>query len=202
MGDYITDHASGKLAEITFCRFLQANWNLKAEADFEIYPGARAVDKGDIACVEIDGAFKAPPPIDVKTTKPGSKWAFVELREFERRAYRIYVWVLVDLPLAHLAKPVYEAVRNKNLAEIEAYISQLADQLKEIKAEAAGFKYREELEAEGEEFEKGDEVWDPEDPSRLLFTARAGNIGVPIAVLRNSESDWKELIENLKAWSR
>ncbi|MCD5390819.1 hypothetical protein LR007_03025 [candidate division NPL-UPA2 bacterium] len=202
LGKYITDHASGKLAEIAFCRFLEANWNLKAEADFEVYPGARAIDKGDIACIEIDRAFKMPPPIDVKATKPGSEWAFVELREFKKRAYWIYVWILVDLPLAHLAKPVYEAVRNKNLAEIETSISQLADQLKEIEAVVSGFKYREELEAEGREFKRGDEVPDPEDPSRSLFTAGAGNIGVPIADLRNSESDWKELIEKLKAWSR
>jgi len=201
LGDYITDHTMGKLAEIAFCRFLDKNWNIEAEPDFNIYPGRTEIDRGDILKIKFGSEEIKPPPIDVKATKPNSKWAFVELREFKRRRYWIYVWVLLDLPLDHLAGAVYEAVRNNNLSELEDHVTSLIQRLNRIEAEVAGFLYRDDLDREGQRFKAGAEVPDP-DTGKKLFEARARNVGMPISKLRCSKADWDEVVEKLKAWSR
>lgn len=58
IGKYITDHALGKLAEIAFAKFLEVNWGIEAELDFDVHPGALAIDRGDLATVEISGTKK------------------------------------------------------------------------------------------------------------------------------------------------
>jgi len=190
LGGYITNWAEGKLAEVAFGKFLESNWGVKAELDFGVYPGAQAVDRGDIVAVEIGGVKQTPGiKIDVKSTKPASLWAMVDLREFNSRHYDAYVWVKVGLPLNHLARPVFEAVKNRNLTEIESRIPSL----EQINAEIAGFAYREEVE-KWRVFRRGEAVPDPARPKKKLFTPKTDNKAAPLTSLRNSDEEWRELV--------
>jgi len=45
IGKYITDHSIGKLGEISFARFLEINWRVGAELDFNIHPGQSSIDQ-------------------------------------------------------------------------------------------------------------------------------------------------------------
>ena len=51
LGQYLTNHTMGKLAEISFSKFLEENWSVKSELDFNIYPGSHAIDSGDLVCI-------------------------------------------------------------------------------------------------------------------------------------------------------
>lgn len=193
IGKYITDHSIGKLAEIAFARFLVVNWGIRAKLDFDIHPGALSIDSGDLAEISCNGTnIKPLINIDVKSTKMGSLWAMVDLQEFNNRKYDAYVWVKVDLPLNHLARPIFEAIRNGNMEEVD----KLIPSLEIIEAKVIGFAWREEVE-NWREFKKGERVFDPNSPERKLFTAKTNNKACPIYQLRNSKNDWKELIERL-----
>jgi hypothetical protein len=192
LGSYITNWTEGKLAEVAFGKFLENNWNIKAELDFKIYPSAQAVDQGDIVSVEIEGVKRIPGiKIDVKSTKPTSLWAMADLKEFNSRHYDAYVWVKVDLPLNHLARPIFEAVKNRNLTEIEGKIPPL----EQVSAEIAGFAYREEVE-KWRVFHKGERVPDPRS-KKTLFTAKIDNKAAPLSSLRNSDEEWSELVSKI-----
>lgn len=193
IGKYITDHVLGKLAEIAFAKFLERNWKIKAELDFDIHPGTLTIDRGDLTVVEVDGVKRMPQiKPDVKSTKSGSLWAMVDLTEFNNRRYDAYIWVKVDLPLNHLARPIFEAVRSGNLGEIE----EMVPALEKVDAEIMGFAYRDDVE-KWREFNRGEAVFDPEKPKRKLFTAKTDNKAVPINELRNSSSEWNELVQKM-----
>lgn len=193
LGQYMTDHASGKMAEMAFAKFLKANFGLEAEIDLKIYPGAQAIDRGDIASLK-RGAKKFDPElkIDVKATGKTSKWLLVDQREFDNRFYDAYVAVMVNLPKNHLAEPIYEAIRNGNLEELEDKIPKI----RSVEALVAGFAYRKEV-ASGEPFSRGDSVWDPDKPSRILFSAKTNNLGIPLDALRHTKSDWNRLVSKM-----
>jgi len=193
IGKYITDHSMGKLAEIGFEKFLEVNWGISAKLDFDIHPGTLSIDRGDLVEINYKGKNIRPLiSIDVKSTKSGSLWAMIDLQEFENRQYDAYVWVKVDLPLNHLARPIFEAVRNGNMGEIEALIPSLET----VNAEVIGFSYKYDVD-KWHEFKRGDYVFDPAGHRRRLFSVKTDNKACPISVLRSSESDWNELIERL-----
>ncbi|MEM2914414.1 MAG: hypothetical protein QXH91_03305, partial [Candidatus Bathyarchaeia archaeon] len=182
----------GKLAEIAFAKFLERNWAIKAKLDFDIHPGA-SIDRGDLVSIEIGGIKSIPGiKVDMKSTKPRSAWAMVDLKEFENRRYDAYVWVKVDLPLNHLARPIFEAVRNGNVAEIESMIPAL----KEISAEIACFAWRDEVE-KWREFRKGEVVFDPNKPSKRLFSAKTDNKACPVNELRSADSELENLVRKI-----
>jgi len=193
IGKYITDHSLGKLAELGFAKFLEANWGIKAVLDFKIHPGIFNVDKGDLVKIKCGGRKINPRiSIDIKSTKKGSLWAMVDLNEFNNRKYNAYGWVKVDLPLNHLARPIFEAVRNGNMEEVE----ELIPSLEIICAEVIGFAYREDVE-NWEEINKGSNVFDPDNPRKKLFTAKTDNKANSTAKLRNSKKEWEKLIRRL-----
>lgn len=195
IGKYITDHALGKLGEIAFAKFLGKNWKIKAELDFDIYPGTLAIDRGDLVTIEIGGMRREPKTkVDIKSTKRTSKWAMIDLKEFDNRHYDAYIWFKVDLPLNHLARPIFDAIRNDNLAEIEKMIPTL----NEIEAEPAGFAYRDEIQTSGIKFLKGNVVYNPDTGKReKLFIAKTNNIAVPISILKNDSNKWEELVQKI-----
>jgi len=200
LGQYVTDHTQGKLAEIAFAKLLQENWAIKAELDFDIHPGTQTIDTGDLVAIEASGVKMKPGiKVDIKATKPTSLWAMVDLKEFSNRRYDAYIWIKVSLPLNHLAKPIFDAVRNGNLMEIEAKVPTL----KEIKAELAGFAYREDIEGQGlfaggwRKIQKGETVCDPDRPKRQLFSAKTDNYASLIKKLRKSEVEWQELLHKI-----
>jgi len=193
IGKYITDHSMGKLAELGFAKFLKVNWGINAELNFDIYPGTLNIDKGDLVRVNWKGNDIEPQiSVDVKSTKSGSLWAMIDLQEFNNRKYDAYIWVKVDLPLNHLARPIFEAIRNGNMKEIEALIPSL----EVIDSEVIGFAYRDDVDR-WYEFKKGTPVFDPSNPKKRLFDAKTNNKAYPISQLRSSESDWKKLAERI-----
>jgi len=193
IGKYITDHALGKLAEIAFAKFLEINWGIKAELDFDVYPGAFTIDRGDLAFIEISGTKKMPEiQVDIKSTKLGSVWAMVDLTEFNNRRYDAYIWVKVGLPLNRLAWPIFEAIRDGNLAEIEYAVPTL----EKIDAEITGFAYRKEIE-KWREIYRGEAVIDPTNAEKMLFTAKTDNKACPIHKLRNADSEWSGLTQKI-----
>ena len=193
IGKYITDHSLGKLAELGFAEFLKVNWGIEAVLDFKIHPGTFNVDKGDLVKIKCGGRkIKPRISIDIKSTKKGSLWAMVDLHEFNNREYNAYAWVKVDLPLNHLARPIFEAVRSRNMKEIEALIPSL----KIIGTEVIGFAYREDVES-WREINKGSNVFDPNNPRKKLFTAKTDNKANPAVELRNSKKEWEKLIRKL-----
>lgn len=193
LGKYVTDHCIGKLAEIACAKFLETNWKIKSELDFDIHPGSSAVDRGDIVTIEIKGTKKTPTlKIDVKSTKKNSMWAMVDLTEFNNRKYGAYIWIKIDLPLDHLARPIFEEIRNGNLVEIE----KLIPDLEEILAEVVGFEYREEVE-KWRNIHKGELVYDPIKTRKKLFSAKTDNKAGQISHLRNREDEWNELVQKI-----
>jgi len=130
--------------------------------------------------------------IDVKSTKTHSLWAMTDLREFNNRKYYGYVWVKVDLPLNHLAQPIFEAVRNGNMKNIE----ELVPSLEIIDAEVVGFAWRKDVE-KWREFRKGETVFNPNNPKRRLFSAKTDNKACPINRLRGSKNEWEKLVQRL-----
>lgn len=85
------DNLIGKLAEVAFASFLQKNYNITAQLDFEYYP--RGVWDGQD--VEINSWR-----IDVKGTRPGAEWLLVEwnklnFRKKENRPSHVYVMAIV-----------------------------------------------------------------------------------------------------------
>lgn len=191
---YITDHYIGKLAEMAFAKFLEVDWKISAKLDFDVHPGSLSVDSGDL--VEIDcygNNIKPQISINVKSTKINSLWAMVDLHQFSNRKYDVYVWVKVDLPLNHLGCPIFNAVRNGNMEEIEKLITSLEI----IDAEVIRFAWRKEIEEDWREFKKGESVLDPNNLKRKLFTAKTDNKACPIRHMKKSKGDWKELMKKL-----
>lgn len=201
LGTYITDFAIGKLAEIGFSKFLKINWAMEASLDFNIYPGGQTTDKGDILSVKSGGVEKTPSlKVDVKATKPNSKWAMLDKKEFENRPYGAYAWVKINLRPDHIARPIYEAVRNGNLQEIADKIPKT----EEIECNIQGYLYRDEATTKGIIFNKGDEVYDPysrigprSGKRKRMFFAKTDNIAITFETLKNSEEDWQEFIKKL-----
>jgi len=74
------------------------------------------------------------------------------MQEFNNRKYDAYVWVKVGLPLKHLARPIFKAVRDSNMKEIEAFIPLL----EVVDSEIIGFAYRDYIDS-WDEFKK--ETW-------------------------------------------
>jgi hypothetical protein len=199
-GEYLEDFVPGKLAEVAFCRFLVEAFGLRAQPNFEVYPGIRQIDQGDVGFV-LSGREIKYLSIDVKATKPTARWACLDEKEFRNRPYKAYVWALLELPVGHLAGLVYEAVRNGNLEELGEDIRRLGESLRSIKAELAGFALREDLERDGVVFPKGSYLYDPATRRRLV-QCRADNrcllldCGGAEPCLRKN---WRELAEWIRS---
>lgn len=173
----------GEACGISFCKFLKANWSVKAKIDFSIRLGSQAVDSGDLFCIEYLGFRRSPGlKIDVKSTTEKSKWAVVDLREFNNRYCDAYVWAVVFLTQDRLARPIFNAVRNGNLTEIEHLIPSIS----ELNAQIAGFSYREDLSGL-KEIRRGQKVFDPDKPSKALITDKTENKALSIKSLINKE---------------
>ena len=70
------DNLIGKLAEVAFANFLEQEFRIHCELDFEIY--AQGVwDREDLLIYN--------QPVDIKATRPGGRWLLVELNKLEFR---------------------------------------------------------------------------------------------------------------------
>jgi len=106
VGDYVNDITIGKLAEMAVKRFLQEQYGLEVDLDFDFYEDASQIDDGDIRWIKTkDGIRIARPqlhPVDIKSTKGSSKWLLIRKEEFENRVYDMYISVKVSIPESHL----------------------------------------------------------------------------------------------------
>lgn len=101
--DRVVDCAEGKIGELAFKKFLDVNFGLNVDLDFEIYPDKEQVDNGgDIQYVYIESEknkelsrVECPIKIDVKSTRFASKWLLVEEAKL---GPSIYVLVKVGFP--------------------------------------------------------------------------------------------------------
>jgi hypothetical protein len=191
IGDYLSDHIEGKLGEIAFAKFLKERWGIDAEVDLEVRPGMHAINSSDVKAVAVGGVKRSPRiRIDVKTTSAKSKYLLIDAVEFQNRVYDAYVLVLLDLPRDHLLRFLI------NKIELPEDLKKRVEPLARVKAVTAGFVYRKEMEEKGKLYKAG---WlpDPDNPRRKLVRLKVDNYGLPIKMLRSSESDWRELISKL-----
>jgi hypothetical protein len=163
IGDYISDHVEGKLAEIAFAKMLGERYGIEASVDLKVRPGARIVNETDIKLVSVGGVRRRPRiRIDVKSTTPESKYLLIDAREFESRRYDAYVLVLVDMPRDHLVRFLADRI------ELPPDLRQAVAPLSSIEAVVAGFAYREDVETRGRLYRAGERLPDPENPRRKL----------------------------------
>jgi hypothetical protein len=190
IGKYCTDFIIGKLAEIAFAKFMEEEYGITIGLDFNLHPGITAVDKTDILWVRHGCATAPRPPslrVDVKGTKPTSKYFLVDAREYRNRPYDAYVMVFVDMPSDHLIRAVAD------LLELPADLKEKIKPLKNIEAKIVGFCWRADLENQGKHYSAGTVLEDPEKPRKKLFTLKVDNIGFPVSNLRKTKSDWRKL---------
>ncbi|MCC6014674.1 MAG: hypothetical protein LM564_03100 [Desulfurococcaceae archaeon] len=192
IGDYISDHVEGKLAEIAFAKMLRERYGIEASVDLEVRPGARVINETDIKLVSVGGVRRRPRiRIDVKSTTPESKYLLIDAREFESRRYDAYVLVLVDLPRDHLVRFLADRI------ELPPDLRQAVAPLSSIEAVVAGFAYREDVETRGRLYRAGERLPDPENPRRKLVQLKVDNYGLPISGLRRDDRDWDDLVSKL-----
>jgi len=192
IGDYLSDHIEGKLGEIAFAKFLKERWGIDAEVDLEVRPGMHAINSSDVKAVAVEGVKRSPRiRIDVKTTSAKSKYLLIDAVEFQNRVYDVYVLVVLDLPRDHLLRFLI------NRIELPEDLKKRIEPLVHTEAVVAGFAYRKDVEEKGRLYKAGSWLPDPDSPGRKLVQLKVDNYGLPIKMLRSSESDWRELISKL-----
>jgi len=192
IGDYMSDHMQGKLAEVGFAKMLRDRYGISAEVDLEVHPGIQVVNETDIKMVTVRGERRRPRiKIDVKATTPKSKYFLVDSREFQNRRYDAYVLVLVDLPKDHLVRFIADKI------ELPPDLKKLVTPLNTIDVNILGFAYREDIETRGNLYRAGESLADPENPKRKLVQLKVDNYGFPITELRTGDRDWDDLANKL-----
>ncbi|MEM3629320.1 MAG: hypothetical protein QXE06_08145 [Candidatus Bathyarchaeia archaeon] len=192
IGDYMSDHMQGKLAEVGFAKMLREHYGIFAEVDLEVRPGIQVVNETDIKMVTIKGERRRPKiKIDVKATTPKSKYFLVDAREFQNRRYDAYVLVLVNLPKDHVVRFIADRM------ELPPDLKPLIPPLKTIDIDILGFTYRKDVETEGKLYKAGEWLVDPENPRKRLVQLKVDNYGFPIDKLRASKEDWNALVSKL-----
>ncbi len=192
IGDYMSDHMQGKLAEVGFARMLQKRYGISAEVDLEIRPGIQVVNETDIKMVTVKGERRCPKiKIDVKATTPKSKYFLVDAREFQNRRYDAYVLVLVNLPKDHIVRFIADKM------ELPSDLKLLITPLKTIDVDILGFTYRKDIEMGGKLYKAGEWLVDPENPRKRLVQLKVDNYGLPVSKLRTGEEEWSDLVSKL-----
>ena len=196
IGDYISDHMQGKLAEKAFAKMLEKKYGVLCELDFEVRPGIQVTDESDIKRVIVGDEYMSPGlKVDVKATTPRAKYLLIDAREFENRKYDAYVLVTVDLPKDHLIRYLLPICAHH--LDLPEDVLQHIGSLASIEAEILGFAYREDIEERGMLFRAGEWLPDPNNPRRKLVQLKVDNYGLPITLLRKSEEEWQDFVSRL-----
>jgi hypothetical protein len=199
--DQIADIAEGKIAELGFMQFLKKNFNLETVIDFNHYESIKVTDLGNDMELYIDRGEKriSTFKVDVKATKPYSKWLLVEGHKFWANAY---VLIKTELPRCCESDP-YASIKGK------------------IKVEVVGFAYYTDFidpitRKPWIEYSSGDELIDPayltfaspilvkdyvqtHSVVRLQCTLKSpSNYGLPVSHLRKDKDEWKNLIYKVR----
>ena len=175
---------SGKLGELAFGEFAE-RFGLKIEYDDEIREGRNAGDLGnDVVAIEIYGERRfLVPSLDVKCTKPYSKWLLVE--EHQLRS-SIYVLSKASIDIDDLEK-AYDSTWPECFDRPR----------KPIEVEMVGWAFHGDFfNAPGDPkyfYKRGDYLGDTN------TQLSAPNFGLPVDELRQ---DWQDLFQTMKATSR
>ncbi len=191
IGKYIHDHIGGKLAEIAVKKFLKQKYNLNVELGFEKYTSAEDFMLGDIEKVIKNDGTKVSPKlkVEIKATKPSSRWWLISDSEFDSREYDVYILVVIDLPLDHIIRFFKDNLKLDN-SELEKAIPDFGT----IDAEIKGIVLRDEFKSNTLKFNAGDSVFETE-----IFEARPKIIGTATAKqLVNDEFILKKIPQSFK----
>ena len=191
IGKYVHDHIGGKLAEIAVKKFLKQKYNLNVELGFEKYDSPEDFMLGDIEKVIFPDGKKVSPKIkvEIKGTKPSSRWWLISDNEFNSREYDVYILVVIDLPLDHIIRFFKDSLHLED-EELEKAIPDFG----EIEAGIKGIVWRDEFKSNTWQFKAGDSVFETE-----IFYERPRIMGTATATqLKNNEFTLKKIPEVFK----
>lgn len=191
IGKYVHDHIGGKLAEIAVKKFLKQKYNINVELGFEKYNSPEDFMLGDIENVIFPDGKKVSPKIkvEIKGTKPSSRWWLISDNEFNSREYDVYILVVIDLPLDHIIRFFKESLKLED-EELEKAIPDFG----EIEAGIKGIVWRSEFKDNTLQFKAGDSVFETE-----IFEERPRIMGTATATqLKNNEFTLKKIPEAFK----
>jgi hypothetical protein len=155
VGKYIHDHIGGKLAEIAFCKFCEREFGVRTKPDFEKYEEREEFAKGDIVALFDEGTWREPRiKIDVKDTKPTSRWELIPSDLSSTHAMDYFVFVIVDLPLNHIVQYFKVGIDFEDEEELLSKIPNFQN----IQAEVIGLLSRDDLKSRAFYFEEGTEI--------------------------------------------
>ncbi|MBI5470502.1 helix-turn-helix domain-containing protein [Candidatus Kaiserbacteria bacterium] len=176
VGQFLFNSVQGKLGEIGLRKFLNEKFKIKITLDFDV----RGVVVGqDISEVQ-RGRIVNPPKmrVGIKSTKERNMFLAVPQSEVEQpeRSSDIYILVRVALPSDHFLRfaRTFEPLSN---------IRTSIPEFEPIRAEVAGFVYKEDLQGPAQQV-LGQDLAKPN------YFCHSG-------ALKKSDSDWKSLIEQL-----
>ena len=191
IGKYVHDHIGGKLAEIAVKKFLKQKYNLVVELGFEKYNSPEDFMLGDIEKIIFPDGKKVSPKlkVEIKGTKPSSRWWLISDNEFNSREYDVYILVVIDLPLDHIIRFFKDSLKLED-EELEKAIPDFG----ETEAGIKGIVWREEFKSNTLQFKAGDSVFETE-----IFEERPRIMGTATATqLKNNEFTLKKIPEIFK----
>jgi len=191
IGKYVHDHIGGKLAEIAVKKFLKQKYNLVVELGFEKYNSPEDFMLGDIEKIIFPDGKKVSPKlkVEIKGTKPSSRWWLISDNEFNSREYDVYILVVIDLPLDHIIRFFKDSLKLED-EELEKAIPDFG----ETEAGIKGIVWRDEFKSNTLQFKAGDSVFETE-----IFEERPRIMGTATATqLKNNEFTLKKIPEIFK----
>jgi len=183
-GQKITNWVKGQLGEVAVKKFLEKEFGVKVELDFNIYD---AIVPQDIIGVVEDGAKREPKiGIGIKSSKPKSAYLILGENEIaiEERRSDFYIYCRPDIPDDHLLR----ITKNEIVRAVEGqpHYSKYKDNIPgftNIKCEIAGYCSMDELEKvneiPGQKFDNG-----------FRYVKKSG-------LLHRTKEDWEDLIKKL-----
>lgn len=155
IGKYIHDHTGGKLAERAFVKFAEESFRKRIKMDF-----TRFRDRNDYSKPDIIGAWDGDHwrdprvKIEIKDTKPSSRWILIPSNLVSSMVCDYFVVVCVDLALDQLLRFFKSALPFQHEHELLEAIPDFG----EIGADIKGAIPRTELTRIGLTFDEGDSL--------------------------------------------
>lgn len=105
IGKYVQDHMAGKLAERAFAKFSEERFHKPLTVDFTQFRDSRDFSRPDIVGVWEEGVQRDPKvKLELKDTKPSSRWILVPAGLASTIACDYFVVVCVDVALDQLLR--------------------------------------------------------------------------------------------------
>ena len=141
IGKYIHDHMGGKLGEIAVQKFLEREFGLQTKVDFDKYESAEDYQRADIVSVKKDTWVVPKVKVDIKDTKPSSRWILIPVNLSTSSLCDYFIFVSVDMPLDQLILYFRDCLPIEDDPELQKIIKDFTD----IKADVLGVLSKDEL---------------------------------------------------------